>query len=58
MNTSTQRYDRTTVLFHWIVGSATLVQFALGVWMLDATRAPFRRAEATPRVPGAHPENG
>jgi hypothetical protein len=34
MNTSTPRCDRTTVLFHWIVGSAILAQSALGVWML------------------------
>jgi cytochrome b561 len=33
-------YDRTTVLFHWIVGIAVLAQFALGWWMIDIPKDP------------------
>jgi cytochrome b561 len=33
-------YDRTSILFHWVVGLAVLAQFALGWWMLDIPKDP------------------
>jgi len=33
-------YDRTSVLLHWMVGLAILVQFALGWWMIDIPKDP------------------
>lgn len=33
-------YDRTSIVFHWILGLAILGQFALGWWMLDIPKEP------------------
>lgn len=33
-------YDRTSIVFHWILGLAILGQFALGWWMVDIPREP------------------
>lgn len=42
----TDRYTRVAIMLHWLIALAIIGQFATGLWMVDAIRAPETLAQA------------